>query len=111
MTYIEEFINSQELEPTEISALRNNRVIIDKYYIWRKEQESWIPVKGCNYDDMVEELVEVKTERGEIFKAYPTFYTFKIVKGQIQINDAYWDGGFLLEENKNGIITHYRKIK
>ena len=34
----------------------------------------------------------------------------KIVKGEIQLVDMYWDGGFLLEESKSGIITHYRKI-
>ena len=111
MTYLEKFISEKDLEPTDISALRNNRIIIEKYYLWRKELDSWIPLRGCNYNDMVEELVEVKTENGEIFKASPTFYNFKIVNEEIQIVDMYWDGGFLLEENKSGTITHYRKIK
>jgi hypothetical protein len=111
MTYLEQFIYSQELEPTDISALRNNRVVIEKYYLWRKELDSWISLRGCNYDDMVEELVEVKTENGEIFKAYPTFYNFKIVSQKVVSCDSYWDGGFLFEDYKYGTVTHYRKIK
>ena len=111
MTYLEQFIYSQELEPTEISALRSNRIVIEKYYLWRKELENWIPLKGCNYDDMIEELVEIKAENGEIFKAYPTFYNFKLINDKVVSCNSYWNGEFLHGEIKKSNITHYRKIK
>ena len=59
----------------------------------------------------VEELVEIKTENGEIFKAYPTFYNFKLINDKVVSCNSYWNGEFLHGEIKKSNITHYRKIK
>lgn len=110
MTFIEKYIEETDLEPVDISVLRSNRVLFNAYFHWRVDYESWIPLKGVSSVDMVDELVEVKTDQGNIEKAYHTFYTFKIENGQVVQCDKFWDGGFL-REFSNGTITHYRKIK
>jgi hypothetical protein len=110
MNHLESFINANNLEPSDISVLRSNVKLFYKYYLWQKEVDSWESLRGVNYNDMIDELVEVKTDLGKIETAYPTFYDFKIVNGKVVKCDKYWNGGFLREGFSKGNITHYRRI-
>lgn len=69
MNSIEDFINSNDLDSVDISALRSNRKIINQYYNWKLLQDSYVSSKITYYEYITKPYI------GKYFKFKKPNYT------------------------------------